>query len=126
MPNRITRQIFSIRNFVSVLLLLAGVGLGVILDRRAGRGSEDFMPPDGIRAKPGPWGDICYTPFAIAAPDEILPVRAIEASGTHWFFENFSADGLMQLLQSADVPEGQREALLDPAVLHVQPKGIDL
>ena len=84
------------------------------------------LPNGSTLCKPGPWGDLSYTPFNIAAPDDLLPIRSIEARGTRWFFKGYTADGFITLLQSAGLPPEQQHALLDPAVFHLQPDGIVL
>jgi hypothetical protein len=124
-----SRQIFNPRNLAVVFLLLACVGLGLIVGMHVSSrpaAAERFESEGGLRAKPGPWGELAYTPFTIAAPEEALPVLKMEAQGTHWFFKNYSVDDLTKLFQSVDLPASQRDALMDPKVLHVRGDGIDL
>ena len=111
-----------------VLLLLAGITIGSV---------AGYFPPSrqhereiaaelGTPARPGPWGELYCVPFNIAAPDELLPVPAIVAGGTHWLFKDFTVSDLSRLLESAGVPSEQRTALFDPAVAHIVPSGIEL
>jgi len=108
------------------LLILAGIAIGISVARffpkkeKAAKIAEEL----GTRVKPGPWGELYTVPFIISAPDEILPIRAIESAGTHWVFKNCTALEISHLLEFADLPESMRSALLAPAVAHV--KGIDL
>jgi len=84
------------------------------------------LPNGAVLCKPGPWGDLSYTPFSIAAPDDLLPVRSIEAMGTHWFLKGYTAESFSALLKSTSLSLDQQQAFLDPGVLHIQPGGIDL
>jgi len=114
---------------VFALFLLAGIGLGMLVEWRIWRNPQQAMPQnpsEGTPLKQGPWGDLYYVPFTIAAPDEILPVRKLEENGTHWFFRNFSRDDLDAFLRSAKVPDQLQNDLLDPACLKIKPDGIDL
>jgi hypothetical protein len=56
----------------------------------------------------------------------LLPIRTIEAEGTHWLFKGFALSQLTHLLDSLDLPADLQPALLDPAVAHVTPAGIEL
>jgi hypothetical protein len=115
---------------LAVVCLLIGLLGGFITGKRIGftkaANLRRQMPNGSILCKTGPWGDLSYTPFTIAAPDALLPVRAIEANGTHWFFNRYTAASFAALLQSTSLPPDQRRALLDPAVLHVRTDGVDL
>lgn len=114
------------RTLRKILLVLAGIAIGAtamhFIPRKdsAAKIAEEM----GTQAKPGPWGELYTVPFVIAAPDELLPVRAIESGGTHWVFKNCTATEISHLLESADLPADQRDAMLAPAVARM--KGIDL
>ncbi|HEV7403811.1 MAG TPA: hypothetical protein VGO11_12820, partial [Chthoniobacteraceae bacterium] len=93
MPQTFPFNLLRRRSFVLAAVLLAGAA--------AGAGVSQFMahrqapclrsrPAVGELAKPGPWGELSRATFTIAAPDEALPVRALAAKGTHWFFPNAS------------------------------------
>jgi len=109
-----------------ILLSLVAFFAGRQLGSKQGAAPRLDLPPGSIRCRPGPWGELAYTPFTIAAPDELLPVRAIEARGTHWFLTGYTADTFVTLLQSTSLSPARQQAFLSPAVLHVQPDGIDL
>jgi hypothetical protein len=96
------------------------IGFNEAADRRRA------LPNGSVMCKPGPWGDLSYIPFSIAAPDDLLPVRSIEANGTHWFLKGCTADNLVTLLQSTSLTPEQQQEFLTPAVLHVQQDGVDL
>jgi hypothetical protein len=67
-----------------------------------------------------------YTPFTIAAPDDMLPVRSIERNGTRWFMAGFSADSFVTFLQSTSLTPEVQQQFLDPAVFHLVENGIEL
>ena len=80
----------------------------------------------GTRMRPGPWGELYYIPFSIAAPEELLPIRALEAEGTHWLFKDFSLSQLTHFFDSMELPTDLQYALLEPAIAHVKPSGVEL
>ena len=110
--------------------LLVGTLAGFITGKRVGSDEAADrrrpLPNGSILCKPGPWGELSYTPFSIAAPDELLPVRAIEANGTRWFFKGYTADSFITLLQTTSLTPEQQNQLLGPAVFGVRPDGIEL
>src|SRR4051812_17680803 len=61
----------------------------------------EVPPAPGEPAKPGPWGELSCAPFTIAAPEEALPVRAMAARRTHWFFPEATEMDLRDLLRDA-------------------------
>ncbi len=83
-----------------------------------------MLPGASVLCKPGPWGDLAYTPFTIAAPDDLLPVRALESDGVKWFFKGYTSDSFVTLLQSTSLTPADQQKFLDPAVFHAQPDGI--
>ena len=122
-------QIFAWRKLAYPVLLLAVAGLFMAGGWVAGSKRQPDaaeLPAGAIRAKPGPWGDLYSIPFSIAAPDQLLPVRTTEASGTHWLFKKFTRESLAQFLQNANVPANLLNSLLDPARLRILPDGIDM
>ena len=120
------RHIPARRMFRKVLILLAGIAIGALSMRFiSGRKADTVVASElGTRVRPGPWGELYTVPFIIAAPDELIPVRALEAGGTHWIFKNSTVSEISNLLESGGMPSEQRSALLAPAVALV--KGIDL
>jgi hypothetical protein len=114
---------------VLLLVLLAAAG-GYFAGTRVGfdQGAERrrATPNGATVCRPGPWGDLSFTPFTIAAPDDLLPIRSLESYGTHWFFKAYTTDKLVSLLQAINLPPDQQKALLGPDVLHVQNDGIML
>ncbi len=111
-----------------MMLVAAGIAIGALATRFIpGRTSTAAIASElGTAVRPGPWGELYTVPFHIAAPDELLPVRTIEAAGTHWVFKNSTRTELTNLLESAGLPTDQREAFLDPAVAHVGIMDIEL
>jgi hypothetical protein len=118
--------------FLAVILgcLLVGTLAGFYTGRRAGysEGSDRSRPlPNGaISCKPGPWGELTYIPFSISAPEELLPIRAIQATGTRWFFKGYAADSFVTLLQGTSLTPDQQHELLGPSVFGVRSDGIEL
>jgi hypothetical protein len=112
----------------AALLLLAGVTVGAVASHfiPAHTHDHEIASELGTPVRPGPWGELYTVPFTIAAPDEQLPVYAIESGGTHWLFKNFTVSELSNLLESTDLQPEQRAALLDPAVAHAGTAGIEL
>jgi hypothetical protein len=84
------------------------------------------LPNASIPCKPGPWGELTYTQFTIAAPDDMLPVRMIEANGTQWFMAGYTADSFISLMQSTTLTAEQQQQFLSPAVFHPVQNGIEL
>jgi hypothetical protein len=125
--SRLSRRTGAI---VCTLLLACGLALGFAVGRIAKwnppRSSHIWSSERCTKLKPGPWGELEYVPMAIAAPEELLPVRAMEEATTHWFFRDYSSDDLLKLLNSLDLPASQCDQLLSPDSLHILPNGIDL
>jgi len=112
--------LFLLSGALGGFLIGKGIGYANGADRRV------RLPTGAIACKPGPWGDLSYTPFTIAAPDDLVPVRTIEQVGTRWFLPGYTADSFVTLLQSTSLTQDQQHALLDPAVFQVRPDGIEL
>jgi hypothetical protein len=103
------------------LLVVAGIAIGALAVHLIPRREHlaEIAAEIGTRAKPGPWGELYTVPFVISAPDELIPIRAIESGGTHWWFKNCTRTELSNVLDSAGVPQDQREAMLAPDVAHI-------
>jgi len=122
------RKAWPVRRWLrKVLLVLAGIAVGALTVRflphrepRSAAAASDL----GTRLRPGPWGELYTVPFTIAAPDELLPVRTIEAGGTHWTFKNSTVSEVSDMLDAAGLPPEQRKTMIAPAVL--QTKGANL
>lgn len=108
-----------------VLGILAGYFYGSIVGFSVAN-QQQQIPSGSIPCKSGPWGDLSYTPFAISAPDDLLPVRALESRGTHWFFKGYTAENVVSLLQTTSLSLEQQRAFLDPSVFHTHNDGIEL
>lgn len=109
-----------------MLLVLVGIGIGALAMRFLPSRKADTVVASelGTRVRSGPWGELYTVPFVIAAPDELIPIRTLEAGGTHWIFKNTTVAEISNLLESSGMPAEQRAALLAPAVAQVN--GIDL
>jgi hypothetical protein len=130
-PGQAFRQRFLSRyTGIAFLFVLAGIIAGFAAgwrlgyDRAADRRRQ--LPSGSILCKPGPWGDLSYTPFTIAAPDDLLPIRAMESDGTRWFLKGYTADSFVTLLQSTSLNFDLQHQYLAPSVLHVYQDGIEL
>jgi hypothetical protein len=114
----------------AIVCLIVGIVGGFLLGRQQGfeRGANlrRELPNGSVLCRPGPWGDLSYTTFNIAAPDAMLPPHDFEAAGTHWFFKGYTPVSFAALLRSTSLPAGQQQALLAPAVLNAQSDGVTL
>ena len=122
------RRCFTNRLLQALLLVLLGIGLGASGSR--------LIPPKqptvpvaselGTRLPSGPWGELYRVPFSISAPEELIPLRTIEAGGTHWLLKNFTVSEFAHLLTSTDLPASLENAWLDPAVARVAGRDVEL
>ena len=110
-------------------ILLAGVLLGASLMRwydsteeKTNRVVSEFGQP----LHPGPWGEIYSTSFTIAAPEELLPIRKLEESGTIWAFPRSHYSEVERLLESTGLPTSLRAELMEPGVLSQPPAGMEM
>jgi hypothetical protein len=114
----------------AVICLIIGIVGGFVIGRHdgfnQGAALRRELPSGSVLCRPGPWGDLSYTSFIIAAPDSVLPVDSMESAGTRWFFKAYTAATFSALLQSTTLTPDQQRALLDPAVMHAQPDGVIL
>jgi hypothetical protein len=125
-------------NLIILYLLLAGAAIGgsavwLLLGRKGSSQAEEVrsataitQDAGGIKANPGPWGDLYYVPFTISAPENLLPVRSIESRGTHWFFKNWTHMDLESLVSGDDVSASLRAALLAPTSVDQTSSGLDV
>jgi len=112
----------------AIICLITGIVGGFIVGRQAGFQQGAFqrreLPNGSVLCKPGPWGDLSYTSFNIAAPDAMLPALDFESGGTRWFFKGFTPSAFAALLQTTSLSQDQQRALLAPAVCHTQADGL--
>ena len=87
------------------LLVLVGMALGTLavlfFQSRAHRVTLDSEL--GTPLRPGPWGELYSVPVTISAPEELLPVQAIESAGVHWFFKDLDRQQLERFLTASGV-----------------------
>jgi hypothetical protein len=122
--SRTFRQITGIVLGFLAIGLLGGFTTGKRLGYSDASDRSRRLPNGSVPCKTGPWGDIEYTPFTIAAPDDMLPVRMIEQNGTRWFMGGFNADSFVTFLQSTSLKPEVQQQFLDPAVFHPAAGGI--
>jgi hypothetical protein len=123
-------RIFSQFSGTILACLLAGLlggyvsGKHIGLEKAADRTHR--LPGGAISCNPGPWGELIYTPFTISAPDDMVPVRSIETTGTRWFLAGFNSDSFLAFLQGTSLTPEQQQQFLGPDVFHVRPDGVEL
>jgi len=123
-PPRPLGRYAALTSAVLVLGALGGYFAGHWNGFDQGAALRRELPNGAVLSRPGPWGDLSYMPFMIAAPDALIHVQALEAKGTHWFFRGYTSDTFAALLNSMSLTPDQQDALISPSVLHVQPDGI--
>ncbi|OYW72843.1 MAG: hypothetical protein B7Z37_23660 [Verrucomicrobia bacterium 12-59-8] len=80
----------------------------------------------GHPLRPGPWGELYSTPFTIAAPEEVLPLRKLEETGTSWVFPHSHYSDVERLLESTGMPAYLQAELMEPEVLVQNPEGMEM
>jgi hypothetical protein len=116
---------------LGVAVLCGGAfGAGFLLRPWLLRGSaataETPMAAGAFAGHPGPWGVLSYTPISIAAPDELLPVHAVETKPMVWFWEGSTPEDLSIFFVSLGLSAEQRAQLLQPAGVTVRKTGVKL
>lgn len=93
------------RTLRKVLFVLLGMFLGTLAVLfYQGKARRNTLESElGTPVRTGPWGELYSTPITISAPEELLPVQAIEAAGVHWFFKGLDRRQLERFLNSAGV-----------------------
>lgn len=89
----------------------------------SGNVAADVM---GQPLRPGPWGDVYFTPFTISAPEELLPLRKLEENGTRWIFPNARYSDVERLLEATGMPANLQAELMEPEVLVQNPQGMEM
>jgi hypothetical protein len=80
----------------------------------------------GQPLRPGPWGDVYFTPFTIAAPEELLPLRKLEENNTRWIFPNAHYSDVVRLLEATGMPANLQAELMAPEVMVQNPQGMEM
>ena len=112
-----------------ISFLAAGILLGLGLMKwhdSADKEEHGVLASYGQRRKSGPWGEIFSTPFAISAPEELLPLRKLEESGTQWLFPNLHQSEVERLLEGTGLPASLVAELTEPGVLQQTPEGMEM
>ncbi len=120
----ITGKTIGIAIIVVFVIFTAGVIVGWKIIRHSPY--ENVTADGNIKANPGPWGDLEYTPIIIAPPAELLNPREYEKQTVQWFFKGFSRDKLVRLLDSLGLPRAQRNLLTGPQLLSASINGLVL
>lgn len=113
---------------VLAICLAAGLGFfgGFALKTWLPGAADPHKAPARVTLAPGPWGELEYVPLTIAAPAELLPVRAMEQSKSRWFMGKIEVSELTKIFDGMELPPRQREQLLAPEAFHEEPSGIFL
>ena len=111
--------------FIS-LLLLCTFAAGFFLRPFFSHPQNAPLPDGGTLGHQGPWGELEYIPITIAPPEELLPIRHLEANPVHWFFGGWASNSLAGFLSSAGLPERQIQLLMNPPMLRVLPNGLEI
>ncbi|MBB5035220.1 hypothetical protein [Prosthecobacter vanneervenii] len=118
------RKILSRIGFLTAGLLL-GAGLMRWYDA-ADTEEHQVLAAYGQQHRSGPWGEIYSTPFSISAPEELLPLRKLEESGTRWLFPNMHYSEVERLLEATGLPRSLVAELTEPGVLEQTPSGMEM
>ena len=103
-----------------------GVLLTKLYDQKEESGSVTTSTVLGQRLRPGPWGEVYFTPFTIAAPEELLPLRKLEEGGTRWVFPQAHYSDVSRLLESTGMPTDLQAELMEPGVLMQNSAGMEM
>ncbi len=122
-------HITSKKNLSRAALLTIGILLGAALMKWYDHAEESGSVTAsllGQQLRPGPWGEVYYTPFSIAAPEELLPLRKLEEAGTRWVFPHAHYSDVERLLESTGMPANLSAELMAPDVLVQNPEGMEM
>lgn len=120
---------FSKKNLQRAALLIIGVLLGAVLMKwydRVEMSGTVTTTTLGHPLRPGPWGEVYSTPFTIAAPEELLPMRKLEENGTRWIFPNAHYSDVVSLLESTGMPANLQAELMAPETLVQTASGMEM
>lgn len=109
---------------LGAILLLCTFSAGYFLRpaiscKGCGVGGDSALP-----AHPGPWGMLYYTPLSISAPDELLPVRSLEARAPRWQFNGLTAGELTHTLMAFGLTAEECGRILNPANIQLLKGGV--
>ena len=120
---------FFKKNLPRAALLIIGILLGAVLMKwhdQAEEKENSVVSAFGQPLHPGPWGELYSMPFTISAPEEVLPLRKLEESGTTWVFPHSHYSDVERLLESTGMPANLQAELMAPEVLVQNPEGMEL
>ena len=120
---------FSKKSLSRAALLIIGILLGAVLMRLYdSKEGEALVTGDafGQPLRPGPWGEMYSTPFTIAAPEELLPVRKLEENGTTWVLPHSNYGDVARLLTATGMSASLQAELMAPEVLIQTPAGMEI
>ena len=123
-PSLISKKILPRAGYVLAGILLGAVGMNWYDQvESSGRVTSALL---GERLRPGPWGEAYITPFSIAAPEEMLPVRRLEEEGTRWVFPHAQYSDVQRLLEASGMPASLLAELTKPGALVQKPDGMEM
>ena len=112
-----------------VVSFICGFGLhwGMVAGRFAQSTSADSKSSEGaIRCAPGPWGTLECTPITLAAPEEFLQVRSMEALPVHWVLSSTTTEQFEKFVNSLELTAEQQSKLLSPEARKVTSDGLTI
>lgn len=115
---------------VFAIVFACGIASGLVINSflhaRTSAGAAFGESSESVAVRPGPWGELRYVPLSIAAPEELLPLRAVQEEGTRWFFRNYSRADLSMIMEISGVPEELREELTGAESTCDVPGGVEM
>ncbi|MGD0898363.1 MAG: hypothetical protein ABR915_11045 [Thermoguttaceae bacterium] len=127
----------SKRNLALLALLLIAPWLVVTFlwtgDRLGRRHPVEALPEGSqvvseevILGKPGPWGQLDYTPMTLSLPDEFVLVQPPDQPPVRWFFHGFSRDRAVEFLGAAGLSANEMEEIAQRGKWTTSPEGVAL
>jgi hypothetical protein len=133
MHSTVEKSIPSAKSYKRILPCTACLMLGVLLGALLMQGYDHkeetgrvVAAEYGIPLHPGPWGEAYYTPFTIAAPEELLPLRKLEENGTRWVFPKTNYGDVARILESTGMPANLQAELMAPEALVQNPDSMEI
>jgi hypothetical protein len=84
------------------------------------------VPKGVILGKPGPWGQLRYTPLTLSLPDEFVFVPPPDQPPIQWFFHGSSRQQAVEFLRTAGLSAEQLSGLADEGKWKAGPEGVAL
>jgi hypothetical protein len=114
--------------YAAVIVALFGAGFtaGDVVGRRTPEHASGVAADRVNRTKQGPWGELEYVPITIAAPEELIQVKGIEAVTNRWFFGGVGSEDLEKFFASLGVWPEMRQQMLRPESVYSVTNGVEI